>query len=355
VRRVIFTSGFTGKPKVACYSADDIARYETESTRARLVLEDLPIKCVASLLPYEISGLGIFMGTTIEKGLRSIHVPIGLKADPQWVIKLLMELGSNVVITLPSVAARLTEVARTTSKDLADIGIRKMLLLGEPVSQSFRSWLENNWATDVFCLYGMTEFMALGYECREKNGFHLYTDRFSFEITPPSEHTASSYGLGELLITPLTKTAMPLLRYRTHDAGNLITTRCHCGSDYPRLLLKGRLDDAVLLSGAKMFPVEMENAILSVEGVLRNYEILLEDDHEKDRMVIRIEIPKKSDSVSIKERIVEALLRSSVALSEVYSEGALSILVQPLQEGELSQHISGKRKIVRDMRTPRDR
>jgi phenylacetate-CoA ligase len=321
VGRVVFTSGTTGEPKVMAYSFDEISQYEKVGKRLRKTFAAHPVKVAASLVPYELSGIGLFLGTTIERALGATHVPLGLHGSRESYLHIIKELNVDSIFTIPSIAYQLSNVAAQCGFDIHQLGIKNLVLTGEAISRNYRKRLEDLWNCETYMLYGMTEFMSLGYECVAKNGYHINSDRFLFEIITENSDKNNSRP-GNILITTLQPRAIPLIRYVTGDCGRIEWSVCECGSTLPRIYLMGRIDEAITIAGAKIYPVEIENALYSVTGIRVKYQIIIKEKGNIDGMTILVETDSTQED-KLKEQIVDRIINSSIELGQLVSEGSM--------------------------------
>ena len=129
-------------------------------------------------------------------------------------------------------------------------------------------------------------------ECLERNGHHIFEDHFIPEIVDPETGESLPEGeLGELVVTTLTKEALPVLRYRTRDLTALHTGKCSCGRTQARIeRLHGRSDDMLIIRGVNVFPSQIESALLEVEGTQPHYRILVDRERGQDTLTVEVEV-----------------------------------------------------------------
>jgi len=173
-----------------------------------------------------------------------------------------------------------------------------MIYLGaEPYSQATKSRIEEIFSVDTYDSYGLSEMNGPGvaFECKEKEGMHLWEDNFIMEVIDPETLEVKREGEeGELVLTAINKEAMPLLRYRTGDLTYIYPAPCKCGRVHRRISrIKGRVDDMFVLRGVNIFPSEVERILMSLPEVGRNYQVVLEREKGLDNMKIRVEIKKR--------------------------------------------------------------
>ena len=197
-------------------------------------------------------------------------------------------------------------------------------------------------------IYGLTEMMGPGVamECYAKNGLHIWEDAFLPEILDENQKPVPDGEQGELVITTLHKRGMPLLRYRTHDLSALYTDRCECGRTHARIRrIRGRNDDMLIIRGVNVFPSQIEQTLLSVDGVTSNYQIYVDRKGALDTLTVHVEMDpsKMSDTV----RDMEALTKRVSA--QLSASCLVSVGVKLCPAGSIPRS-EGKAKRVVDNR-----
>ena len=146
----------------------------------------------------------------------------------------------------------------------------------------------------AFDIYGLTEIIGPGVaaECEEQNGMHFFEDHFYPEIIDPETGKPLPDGeKGELVITTLTREGTPLLRYRTRDISYIMTERCPCGRTLRRIhRLFGRNDDMLIIRGVNVFPSQVEEILLGIEGVEPHYQIVVDRKGQLDSLEVHVEV-----------------------------------------------------------------
>jgi phenylacetate-CoA ligase len=165
--------------------------------------------------------------------------------------------------------------------------------------------------------YGLTELVGPGVscECPAKNGLHIWEDHFLAEVVDPLSGEPLPAGQpGELILTTLTKEALPVIRFRTHDLVTLYPEKCECGRTLARMSrIRGRTDDMLIIRGVNVFPSQIESALLSVEGVAPHYQIIIDRERHLDDIEIRVEVSEAvfSDEIKGLEQL-EARVRTEI-------------------------------------------
>ncbi|HPS81756.1 MAG TPA: phenylacetate--CoA ligase, partial [Candidatus Limiplasma sp.] len=218
----------------------------------------------------------------------------------------------------------------------------------EPWTEAMRVKIEDMLGIDAINIYGLSEVMGPGVsvECMCKNGMHIWEDHFLPEII--GEHGESlGYGeQGDLTFTTLTKHGMPLLRYRTHDLCTLTDEPCACGRTHVRMgRVMGRTDDMLIIRGVNVFPSQVEHALLQVEGIVPQYQIVVDRQNNLDTMEVQVELSPEFMSDTIKDmETLEARIVNSIA-----SHALVHATVKLCQPGTLPRS-EGKAKRVTDKR-----
>ena len=345
--RIHASSGTTGNPTVVGYTKEDVDVW-TEMMARCMVATGCTDKDVVQVS----YGYGLFTGGL---GLHYGSERIGATVVPasggntKRQLKLIKDLGTTVIACTPSFALYLSEVAKSMGQDLVDSKLGIGILGAEPWSEGLRQRIEENLGIKAYDIYGMSELCGPGVsvECEAQNGLHIWGDHFLVEtIDPVTEEVLEPGSKGELVFTPLTKYALPLLRYRTRDISMIDWEECECGRCHPRMLrVMGRSDDMLIIRGVNVFPSQVEHTLMGIEGVGDNYQITLTKKGPMDVISLEVEVTgetfsdKVGDMVGLKNRI-ENELRSDIGIS---------IYVKLVQAGSIPRS-EGKAKRVIDLR-----
>ena len=269
-------------------------------------------------------GLGFHYGA--EK-MGCVVIPAGV-GNSKRQIEMIHDFGVKALHCTPSYAMHLTEVAESMNITLDSL---KVGVFGaEAWSENTRKDLENRLGISVYDSYGMSELYGPGvaFECPEQNGLHIWHDYYIVEIIDPKTGESLEAGeKGELVVTPIVKEAMPLLRYRTGDITMLMEDECPCGRGQKIARLMGRSDDMLTIRGINVFPSQIEHVLKNIPEVGDQFMLYLTRVHHLDEMTIEVEINKKyfsgelSDLTKLQNTIVKALhetlnLRANVKLVE---------------------------------------
>lgn len=298
VVRIHSSSGTTGKPVIIPYTAKDVddwaimfARcYETAGITNKDRIQITPAYGLWT------AGIGFQLGA--EK-LGAMTVPMGPgNTDKQ--LQMMMDLKTTVLTATSSYALLLAE--EINKRGLRDkIHLKRGVFGSERWSKKMREYIRNELGVELYDIYGLTEIYGpgIGITCEKEQGIHYWDDYVYIEIINPETGEPVPDGeTGEIVITTLVKEGAPLLRFRTHDLSRIIPEKCSCGRSYPRLdTIGGRSDDMFKVRGVNMFPKQVEELLQDVDGVLSEYNITIahDDDHNKDIMILTVEVDGRVD------------------------------------------------------------
>jgi phenylacetate-CoA ligase len=237
-------------------------------------------------------GLGLHYG---GERLGATVVPAS-GGNPSLQLQLMADLGAAGLACTPSFAMLLAERAAEDGV-LERIRLRYGVHGAEPWSDAFREKLEVAWggSYDACDIYGLSEVMGPGVamECREgKGALHVFDDHFLPEVVDPETGEPLGPGQqGELVLTTLTKEALPVLRYRTGDVTSLVADPCPCGRTHARIArFSGRVDDMLVIRGVNVFPSEIEAALLEEPVLGAQYAIVVDRRATLPELEVRAEL-----------------------------------------------------------------
>jgi phenylacetate-CoA ligase len=292
VIRLHASSGTTGKPTVVGYTAADIALWSDLMARSMACAGVRPGDIVHNAYGYGLftGGLGAHYGA---ERLGCTVVPMS-GGNTERQIMLLRDFGAAVLCATPSYALNIAEVAERAGVDLKSGGLRIGLFGAEPWSEAMRKELEARLGIAAIDIYGLSEILGPGVaaEClAARAGLHGWEDHFLFETIDPESGAPVPQGTsGELVITTLTKEALPLLRYRTRDITRLETAPCICGRSHLRIMrVTGRNDDMLIIRGVNVYPSQIEAALLGLPDVAPHYQLVIERHGALDHLTIEVE------------------------------------------------------------------
>ncbi len=310
--RLHASSGTTGKPIVVAYTASDLQVWQSAMVRTFAACGLHAGDVLPNAFGYGLftGGLGAHSGA---EALGATVIPIsGGNTERQLMV--MKDFGVTALCCTPSYFLHLMERAREEKVDLGRL--RTGVFGAEPWSDAMRRHIEAEGGIKAYDIYGLSEITGPGVasECSAQDGLHVFEDHFYPEIIDPESGEVLPDGReGELVLTTLSKQAMPMIRYRTRDITTLETEPCPCGRTIRRIRRIGRRsDDMFIVRGVNVFPSQIETAILAVEGVLPHYQIVLTREKGLDEVEVRIEVTPEAfgDTVSALEELREALSRS---------------------------------------------
>ena len=317
VVRLHASSGTTGKPIVVAYTREDVEVWSEVMARtfASCGLHRGDILQNAFGYGLFTGGLGAHYG---GEALGATVIPIsGGNTDRQ--IMLIRDFNVTSLCCTPSYFTHMVERARELGIDLRELPLRVGIFGAEPWTDGMRHHIEAEAGIKAYDIYGLSEIIGPGVaaECSAQDGLHVFEDHFYPEIIDPDTGEPLPDGAeGELVITTLSKKAMPMIRYRTRDITSLITEPCSCGRTIRRMRRIGRRsDDMFIIRGVNVFPSQVEAALMAVEGTLPHYQIILTRKGGMDRMAVEVEVTPEvfSDSIrgleDIRARLAQSIER----------------------------------------------
>ncbi len=322
VIRVHASSGTRGKPTVAAYTQRDLAVWSGVMARCLVLAGVRPGMVVHNAYGYGLftGGLGFHQGAEL---LGCTVVPIS-GGFTQRQAMLLADLGGQVLCCTPSYALNIAEALEHAGTDGRALGLEVGLFGAEPWTEALRAEIERRLGLSAVNVYGLSEIVGPGVsaECVEaRSGSHIHEDHFLPEIVDFDTGAVLPPGReGELVLTTLTKEAMPLVRYRTGDITSLDLSPCVCGRTTVRMgRIRGRYDDMLIIRGVNLYPSEIERILLGVGDVAPHYQLVAERPGALDELTLLCEPARDGlDREALRTRIVRAL----------HAETGLSIAVQ---------------------------
>lgn len=310
VVRIHASSGTTGKPTVVGYTRNDIETWAEVMARALASAGVHKGDILQNAYGYGLftGGLGIHYGA--EK-LGAAVIPMS-GGNTQKQVMLMQDFGSTVLTCTPSYALNIVEVAKEMGIAMDSLKLKAGVFGAEPWTEDMRSEIEEKLKIDAIDIYGLSEIMGPGVACEcveAKKGLHLYEDHFLPEIIDPAKFVPLPYGeKGELVITTLTKEAIPLIRYRTRDVTKLDAGTCVCGRTTIRMArITGRTDDMLIIRGVNVFPSQIESVILKADGIEPYYQLIVDKDGPLDTLEVRVEV---NDRIQFDEiKVLETMER----------------------------------------------
>ncbi len=312
--RLHASSGTTGKPIVVAYTREDLEVWATAAARcmAMVGVNSSDIGQVSYGYGLFTGGLGAHAG--FEKLGATVIPASGGNTERQ--IMLLKDFGVTAIACTPSYFLHIAETAQNMGIDLRELPLRVGIFGAEPWTVEMRDHIEKVSGIRAYDIYGLSEIVGpgVGCSCPEQAGLHILEDFFYPEIIDPATGEVLPDGEeGELVLTTLSKFAMPMIRYRTRDITSLIAEPCACGRTIRRISkISRRSDDMFIIRGVNVFPSQIESAILSVESVLPVYQIILTREHGLDNVEVDVELNQNliSDKVADLEAAAKRISHS---------------------------------------------
>ncbi|WP_029894679.1 phenylacetate--CoA ligase family protein [Desulfohalovibrio reitneri] len=303
VVRVHASSGTTGKATVVGYTQRDIDTWAELMARCLAMAGATPKDVIHNGYGYGLftGGLGAHYGC---ERLGATTVPVSGGGTKRQAM-LLRDFGADFICCTPSYVLHLYETALDIGINLAELPLRAGIFGAEPWTEEMRHDIERKLDIKALDIYGLSEVMGpgVGMECAEAQaGLHMQEDHFLLEIIDPVSGEQLPMGeTGELVITTLTKEAIPLVRYRTRDLTSLIPEPCRCGRTFTRMKrIMGRSDDMLIIRGVNVFPSQIESLLLETHGLTPHYQLIVDRAGSMDTLTIEVEVDEELFSDEIK-------------------------------------------------------
>lgn len=347
VVRIHSSSGTTGKPTVVGYTSNDIKVW------ANLVARFMTAAGVTHDDVVQIAfGYGMFTGAFgLHYGSEAIGasvIPMGA-GNSEKQIMIMQDYKTTTLVCTPSYAITLAEKIEKMGLDPKTLSLKFGLFGGEPWSEAMRREIENRLHITATDNYGLSEVIGPGVagECLEKCGMHIFEDAFIAEIIDPDTgETLPPGSVGELVLTTLTKEAFPMVRYRTRDITSLDYAPCACGRTSVRMKkTMGRSDDMLIIKGVNVYPSQIEEVLVSIEGCQPHYQLVVERKGNLDTLEVQIEVTEGIffDEMKMQKAFLENIERR---IDSMLGVGVTVKLVEP---NSISRH-EGKAARVIDRR-----
>ena len=362
VIRVHASSGTTGKPTVVGYTRGDIEIWAEVCARCFALSGAEPGDVFQNAYGYGLftGGLGMHYGAE-KMGLAVVPVSGGNTARQ---ILLLQDFQTNVMACTPSYALTLADALEEAGVHSADLPVRSFILGAEPWTDEMRTEIEAKLNAHAVNIYGLSEIIGPGVSnesVEAKNGLHIMEDHFLPEIiNPDTDEPLPDGQVGELVLTTLTKKAMPVIRYRTGDLCSITREPCDkTGRTLARMSrILGRTDDMLIIRGVNIFPSQIEGALVGMPDVSPHHRVVVRRDGRLDTLEVQVEV---TDAFfrHIGEDVFAGHAESSVVdvrnLEEVIFEKlhdtlGLNVKVILLAPGQAPRSEGGKLRRVEDRR-----
>lgn len=309
--RLHASSGTTGKPIVVAYTQEDIDVWANVMVRSFASCGLHRGDIIQNAYGYGLftGGLGAHYGA---EALGATVIPIS-GGNTQRQIMILKDFGVTAICCTPSYFLHILDQSAEMKINIKDLPLRAGVFGAEPWTEGMRERIQAESNIEAYDIYGLSEIIGPGVaiECHKHSGLHIFEDVFYPEIV--NIHTGEPVpegAEGELVLTTLTKQAMPMIRYRTHDITRLCRERCACGRTIARIeRIARRSDDMLIIRGVNLYPSQIESALLKVEGTLPHYQLILKRDKGLDQVEVDVEVTSEffSDKISAMEDLQQKL------------------------------------------------
>ncbi|MBS1369326.1 MAG: phenylacetate--CoA ligase [Lentisphaeria bacterium] len=348
--RIHASSGTTGKPTFVGYTRNDLELWSGLCARFLVAGGLTPDQIV------QVSfGYGLFTGGFgLHAGIERVGAAVlpASSGNTQRQILLLEDAGINTLICTPSYALNLAETITAMGKK-GKLALRYAHLGGEPWTEEMRTGIEEELGIRAFNNYGLSEIIGPGVsgECAARCGMHIQEDQFLVEcLNPETLEPVAEGEQGELVITSLHKEACPIIRYRTRDLARIESGPCACGRTTRRMSrIRGRSDDMMIIRGVNVFPTQIEEALLRVDGTAPHFMIELSRPGNLDEASVKVEIRQQdfSDKMEEMHKLRDRIGREVAAITGLHFNIEL---VEP----NTLERFTGKAKRVIDNRKLND-
>lgn len=351
--RIHSSSGTTGHPTVVVYSRHDIDSWANMIARNMYM-----VGCRDTDVFQNSSGYGMFTGGLgFQYGaerLGATTVPAAA-GNSKRQIMFIRDFGTTCLHAIPSYAVRLAEVFKDEGIDPRSTRLHTLFIGAEPHTDEQRRRIEKLLGVKAYNSFGMTEMNGPGvaFECKQQDGMHLWEDNYIVEIVDPDTLEPVPDGeYGEMVLTTLDRTMMPILRYRTRDLTRIIPGKCACGRTHRRIdRIKGRTDDMFIIKGVNVFPMQVEKILAQFPVLGSNYLITLDTVDDNDIMTVEVELDDMRTDVYPElqkiTRNIQRALKDEILLTpkiKLVNKGSIptsegkAVRVKDLREGRGQNH-----------------
>lgn len=291
VARLHASSGTKGKPTVVGYTREDLDVWREVMARLMVAAGCRPGDLLHVAFGYGLftGGLGFHQGAE-RIGMTVVPASSGATARHQLLLEDFRPAG---LCGTPSFVLHIADTMRAAGSDPTAVGLRYGMFGAEPWTDGMRRALEQAWGCPAYDVYGLSEIIGPGVagECEAREGLHVCDDHFLPEVVDPTTGDPLEPGReGELVLTTLTKRAMPMIRYRTGDVTSVVAGPCPCGRTATRIArIKGRTDDMLVVKGVNLYPSEVEATVLAVPDLAPHWRLVLDRRDTLARLTVEIE------------------------------------------------------------------
>ena len=342
------SSGTTGNSIIGAYTKSDMDMWQELMARSIYTVGGRRQDVIHIAYGYGLftGGLGFHYGAQ-KVGTKIVPASGGMT---QRQIKLMKDLDVTILACTPSFAVYLAEtMAQEGIVPEKDLKLRLGMFGAEPWSDKIRERIEKEMHIQAFDVYGLTELCGPGVsiECPQHNGLHIWEDNFIVETIDPDTGEVLNVGEeGELVFTALTKTGLPMLRYRTRDISKINSEKCECGRTHARMArVTGRSDDMLIIRGVNVFPSQIEFAVMCFSELATQYLIVLDRPGALDTFIVKVEL---SEQAAKNPQTDKNALKNDIQ-KRIHIVTGISADVEIVKLGELPR-TEGKAKRVLDLR-----
>jgi phenylacetate-CoA ligase len=342
------SSGTTGNQIVGAYTKNDMDIWQELMARSIYTTGGRPQDIIHIAYGYGLftGGFGFHYGAQ-KIGARIVPMSGGMT---QRQVKLMKDLDVTILACTPSFAVYLSEtMLQEGIAPQRDLKLKRGIFGAEPWSQQMRQRIEKDLNLEAFDIYGLTELCGPGVsvECPEHNGLHVWEDHFIVEIIDSNTGEPLPDGQeGELVFTALSKTGLPVLRYRTFDISKITQEKCACGRTHARMLrVTGRSDDMLIIRGVNVFPSQIEFVVMQFPELATQYLIVLDRPGALDTFLVKVELTEqtqKNPQLDLKQ------LKQNIQ-QRIHITTGLTAEIEIAKPNELPR-TDGKAKRVLDLR-----
>lgn len=312
ISQIHVSTGTTGGDEIYIPHTWEDLHVNNISPAMRQLVPISAMDVVINALPYEMSSSGLAFHRTFQKGCGAMVVPVGkggYYSTPFMALKSAIDMEATVLVTTPSYAIQMSEVALANQLSLENIPLRFMWLTGEGCSPAMRDRIEKIWGHAAYFYYGSLEAGPIGIECNDRSGYHIAGGHVYVEVVDQQSGELLSHGeIGEIVVTELTRQASPLIRYKTGDIGYIEELPCGCGVPLLKLHLRGRSGDQLQISGKSFSPYYLEQFLMQIPEVGNWYQFF----PKAERLIIKVEVangyqPTEANANMISSRMEYAI------------------------------------------------
>lgn len=312
IARFHITSGTTGTPLLIGFTPADLAASTRAGSRAFWAAGARPGRTMLHCVNYAFYVGGVADHLSVEATGAAV-VPVGL-GQSERLLDLLRVLRPDGMFAITSYAHHLAEVARARGLEPAELGLRTIVMGGEPGGDvpEVRARIESTWDARAADTYGLGEvWPTFAAHCDLRDGLHVTApDLLVSELVDPESGRPLEWRVGttgELVYTHLEREASPLIRYRSGDLATVLSLACECGRRTPRLRLLGRVDDMLVVRGVNLFPSALEQVLSEALPALRGFALVVDDPVPRPPLLVFVETEEQVDAaalaLSVRERL----------------------------------------------------